>query len=364
MDNNTDNSGRLSQGYNIRVKIQTKNLLLILSLFVGFLGSAQPVQAQSSDVYDMIAQVNAVRTANGLTALEIDGSLMASAQAHAEYMANSGICSHEGPGGRPKDRAVAYGFGGGATAFVTENIYCGGKSVVDVVTWWQGDDLHLLPYVEGHYRSVGGGVATNTAGQKYFVLEAGYTAGGSGSTSSGTTSGGTTTTFSTQSASQRVSPVITATPQMDGSLVHEVQQGQAFWSIAIAYGIKINDILLANNLTATSVLSIGQKLLIHGPYTATPELPPTETPQPDTPTPTITFTPTITRTPTPTFTPTARPLFEGAQGFQNIDRQDLGIGLVIVCVLGLGFMIIASFRKKKPETPEDYDPLDPPIDSL
>jgi len=150
----------------------------------------------------------------------------------------------------------------------------------------------------------------------------------------------------------------------DGSLIHEVAQGQAYWSIAIAYGIKVNDIIQMNGLSSGSVLSIGQKLRIHGPYTSTPVLSETPTPEPDTATPTITQTPTITPTPTQTNTPTPRPLFEGASGLQKIDRRSGGIGLVMGCVLGLGLMIVSAIRRKKKETPEDYDPLDPPIDSL
>jgi len=111
-------------------------------------------------------------------------------------------------------------------------------------------------------------------------------------------------------------------------------------------------------------LSIGQKLQIHGPYTSTPVLTETATPEPNTATPTITRTPTITPTPTQSATPTPRPLFEGASGLQNIDRRGLGIGLVVICILGLGLMIIGGMRRKKQEPPEDYDPLNPPIDSL
>jgi LysM repeat protein len=355
----------ISQGYNVLVNQYRVKIILSVVICVWLLLPVYTVQADSGNVYDMIAQINAVRASNGLSQLEPDGALMASAQAHAEYMASTGVCTHEGAGGtRPKDRAIAAGYGGGATAWITENIYCGGHSVSEVVTWWQGDALHLLPYKEAAYRSIGGGIATGANGQLYFVIDAGYTSGGSGGTVSKTTTSGGVVIANTPSVSQKVSPVITATLQPDGSLVHEVQPGQAYWSIAIAYGIKINDIIQANGLSSGSVLSIGQKLKIHGPYTPTPELSPTSTLEPDTPTPTITPTQTITSTPTITYTPTVHPLFEGATGLQNIDRRGLGIGLVAVCVLGLGLMVLGGFRKKKKDSPEDYDPLDPPIDSL
>ncbi len=227
------------------------------------------------------------------------------------------------------------------------------------------DDLHLLPYKEGNDRSIGGGIASGTNGL-YFVIDVAYTSGGGSSSSanSGTSVASNGNISGTAVAAQRVAPVITATLQTDGSLIHEVEQGQAFWSIAIAYGIKVNDIVQMNGLSSGSVLRIGQKLRIHGPYTTTPQLSETPTPEPDTPTQTITQTPTITPTPTQTNTPTPRPLFEGASGLQNIDRRGLGIGLVMVCVLGLGLMIVGGIRRKNKEIPPEYDPLDPPIDSL
>jgi LysM repeat protein len=323
------------------------------------------VWAQDGNVYDMIAGVNAVRSGRGLAPLETDGALMASAQAHAEYMASTGVCSHTGAGGtNAKQRMINAGYGGGATVWGTENIFCSGKSVAEVVTWWQGDDLHLLPYVEANYRSIGGGIASGANGQQYFVIDVAYTSGGSGGTTSSTSIAGGVVVPNAPAVSQRVSPVITATPQPDGSLVHEVEPGQAYWSIAIAYGIKINDIIQANGLSSGSVLSIGQKLLIHGPYTATPALTSTPTIEPDTPTPTITRTPTITSTPTLTYTPTPRPLFGGVNTLQGFDRRGLGIGLVVVCVLGLGLMMLGGFNRKKKQKSEEYDPLDPPIDSL
>ena len=357
-----------SHWYNVGVKEKITRFLISTFFAFCMLVPAAPVKADDSgNVYDMIAGVNAVRAANGLSPLETDGALMASAQAHAEYMANTGVCSHTGSGGTTaKQRMVNAGYGGGATVFGTENIYCGGRSVSEVVTWWQGDEWHLLPYNTAEYRSIGGGIAKGANGL-YFVIDVAYTAGGKssgGSTSGGTIPGGTTgSVSSTTVAAEKVNPVITATLQPDGSLIHEVQQGQAFWSIAVAYGIKINDIINMNNLSGNSVLSIGQKLQIHGPYTATPVLSETPTPEPDTPTPTITQTPTITPTPSQTATPTQRPLFEGAAGLQNIDRRGLGIGMVMICVLGLGLMIVSGMRKKK-EKPEDIDPLNPPVDSL
>lgn len=293
---------------------------------------------------------------------------MASAQAHAEYMASTGSCSHTGAGGTSaKQRMVNAGYGGGATVWGTENIYCGGRSVSDVVTWWQGDYWHLLPYKEASYRSIGGGIATGANNQLYFVIDVAYTSGGGGgsTTTIGTSVPNNGSVSSTAVAAQRVVPIVTATPQEDGSLVHEVKQGQTYWGIGTAYGITAAEIKRLNGISSNStVLSIGQKLIIHGPSTATPVLSETPTLEPATQTPTIAQTPTITPTPTSSATPTPRPLFEGAAGLQKIDRRGLGIGLVVICVIGLGLMVISGMRKKKNNPEDDYDPLNPPIDSL
>jgi LysM repeat protein len=72
--------------------------------------------------------------------------------------------------------------------------------------------------------------------------------------------------------------VIKATPEKDGSIVHEVQAYQYLSTIAEAYGVPLKTILDLNFLTENSTLSIGQKILIKGP-----DQTPTPTPLPLTP---------------------------------------------------------------------------------
>ena len=43
-------------------------------------------------------------------------------------------------------------------------------------------------------------------------------------------------------------PLYTSTPAADGSISHVVGYGEALWSIAIAYGVKINTLRELNNL--------------------------------------------------------------------------------------------------------------------
>jgi LysM repeat protein len=63
-------------------------------------------------------------------------------------------------------------------------------------------------------------------------------------------------------------PVKIATPDAEGKIFHEVQAGQSFWSIAIAYQITIHDLEVWNNLSRTIPLRAGQRLFIPGKNTA------------------------------------------------------------------------------------------------
>jgi hypothetical protein len=133
-----------------------------------------------------------------------------------------------------------------------------------------------------------------------------------------------------------------------------VGNGQSLWSIAIAYGAKIADILKNSNLPATTgVVFVGEKLMIKKglPATVTPTItktrpantstrPPTRIPGTPTPTPTETAIPTITPTATPTQWISA--LIPAGTG----KIQMIGIGLVSACVLGLLVVGVTGFRKK------------------
>lgn len=95
-------------------------------------------------------------------------------------------------------------------------------------------------------------------------------------------------------AAPTISPLVTSTPAPDGSLVHEVQPGQALWSIAIAYGVTLQDLYNLNGLSEGAVIRPGDKLVVRQ------ALP--------TPTVTMTLTPTLTLPPTVTRMPATRTL--------------------------------------------------------
>jgi len=71
-----------------------------------------------------------------------------------------------------------------------------------------------------------------------------------------------------------VAPLETAAPAADSSVVHEVQAGQALWSIAAAYQVSLPDLLALNGLTDQSIIRPGEKLVIV-PASAAPTPSPT-----------------------------------------------------------------------------------------
>ena len=101
------------------------------------------------------------------------------------------------------------------------------------------------------------------------------------------------------SVSQYIFSVSVATARPDGDVIHLVRNGQSLWSIAIEYGVKINQIKLLNNLNSNAVYT-GQRLLIKksatqpaASITPSPTSSPRITPFPATPTRTGTQTPTL-----------------------------------------------------------------------
>lgn len=148
----------------------------------------------------------------------------------------------------------------------------------------------------------------------------------------------------------QIAPVVTATPQADGSIIHEVQYGQALVMIATAYGVPPNELITLNNLSATNpIIYPGQKLIIRLAPTATITPTPTLTVQPPTRTPTLTptpVTPTATRTITPTPTATPRQLVPDFRKMNPGARRGLGIGFLAISALGLLAVLYFGFRKK------------------
>jgi LysM repeat protein len=259
--------------------------------------------AQAGDPWSLIAEVNALRASYDLLPYEVNNALMAIAQSHSEYMLSAGGVTHAGPdGSRPYDRAVAAGYGGSAQLYVSENVAMGvnlspQQTVYEI---WQ-DSQHLETMISTLYTEIGAGMAIS-GDYVYYTIVVGTVAGSSGSSASPSSGN--------QNSPAEVAPTVAiimlvepATTAADGSIVHVVAEGQALWHIAEAYEIPMPDLLALNNLTESSIIYPGDKLVIQAANQTLTPTPEAAQEQQFTQTP----GPTRTREPTPTATPTRRP---------------------------------------------------------
>ena len=251
-------------------------MLLMLLLFgMGAFYHPQAVRADEVEpapfnqvsAYELIIAMNTLRVSQGLPALIEDPIVNAVAQSTAAIMAANNMSWHIGD---VRGRIAAAGYGGGATVWATENfaVSGGGMGIDEIMAAWADPD-HMRPAVNPAYCHVGAGLAQAANGRIYYVLQAAYVSGQEcGSPSSpASPSGGNPQPGAVPGVSQLIIPVKIATPDAEGKVFHEVQAGQSFWSIAIAYQITIRDLEVWNNLSRNVPLQAGQRLFIPGKNT-------------------------------------------------------------------------------------------------
>jgi hypothetical protein len=293
-------------------------LLLGVLLTLGM--APLPKPAQTETPAQVIAAVNQFRTAHGLPALEVDYALMGAAQAHSDYQASIGQVTHTGPGGsRPIDRAYAWGFGNGATAFVSENIAGGYRVTIQIAIYdfWQ-DEAHLHTMLNPNAVYIGAGVATSGS-STYYTVDTGYYVGSRPRPTSDPNAtpppAGNNPPGPTAVA---YDPFIISTPREDGAIIHVVGYGQTLIGIANTYGVPLEDIYRYNHYDKNTVIYPNEWVIIRPAdetaITGTPEnpgtpLPPTRTEAPQKPTrtprtaqstrPAVIVNPTATPAPEP-----------------------------------------------------------------
>jgi LysM repeat protein len=225
---------------------------------------AAPVKQVSA--FELILAMNTLRVSYGLPALIEDPIINAVAQSTAATMAANNMSWHIGD---VRGRLAAAGYGGGSTVWATENfaVSGGGMGIDEIMAAWADPD-HMRPAVTPEYCNVGAGVAQTADGRIYYILQAAYVAGQACGSSSPSSPGGVPQPGAVPGVSQLIIPVKIATPDADGKIFHEVQAGQSFWSIAIAYQITIHDLEVWNNLSRTVPLKSGQRLFIPDENTA------------------------------------------------------------------------------------------------
>ncbi len=351
---------RLSRFFEFPPSLPVIKFLSIITLVVIFsclspLPLASPgavkVQAKAGSAYDLIAAVNQLREANGLPAYQVNASLMASAQGHSDYQASIGMITHTGAGGsNAKSRAIAAGYGGGATVYVSENI-AGGTSMTyqTAVQMWQGDNLHLNTMLGGSYTDVGAGVASDGT-SVYFTLDVGYIAGSPGSGASVVPNA---TPLPGGSSSPVTQPIVTATPAPDGSITHTVGSGQTLWAISAVYKVALQELLDLNGFTNSTLIFPGNTILIKpASITATPEVTMTA------PLPTNTPARRPTRTTTTTAEPSetdqviqSSPLNEPKNPVEGSGTLKFDPVLIVIGALVIGgaaLMILGNYLKQRP----------------
>jgi uncharacterized protein YkwD len=297
--------------------------LLAGALVLGAARTEAAPRLQSAS--ELIEAVNQFRATNGMGPLKVDPILSYVAQAQTDYNVSTGQLSHYGPdGSRPRDQAIAAGYGGGSTVFISENIAMGSSlTTAGAVEMWTGDEPHLNTMLGQYYRDVGAGVG-ETDGDTYFTLVTGYVAGGLSANSTAPVFGsGSLTGGGPQ-------PVITVTPQADGAVVHVVEEGQTLWTIAAVYGIDLAQLLSLNGMTEDSFVHPGDRVIVRAGPTETATTAPSATPSPSPGPPTVI-------PPTPTAAPLGASLL--AQAAQVNPRDLLAGGCitawVIIVIAGL-----------------------------
>ncbi len=254
-------------------------LLVLFAPFTAFLTPSKNItQAQVPSGYDLIAAVNALRANHGLPPYLVDPLLMLSAQMQADYLASQApgpVSGHVGPGGTDADaRALALGFPYVQGLDINENwaampVEMSFTEIFNTV-WSDAAHQHTMLHQRGQLAGAGIAISGDTM---YLILDVAAYWGDAGKTP-WPTSSAYGVAAGTAGVSQYIAPVNVATPQADGSIVHQVQSGQSLWSIAIKYGVKIDAIRALNHIAPDEMIYIGQKLLVQsaGQKTATPML--------------------------------------------------------------------------------------------
>ena len=319
-------------------------LLVILGAFTGWV-LARPVRAQDPAA-EMIAVINALRASYGLAPYAVDPGLMAMAQEHSRYQASIHKSTHQhSDGSDPPDLGVVENVAGGTLGYITPQI-------VVYKIWADAGHLHTMIGYEGGVMGVG---VANDGETEYYTLEVRPTG-----TVSRPPAEGTPVRAATPLP---VVPLATVTPREDGSIVHQVGYGQTLWAIALAYGVKIDQLRAWNNLDeGASEIYAGQWLLVR-PANLAPATPTSQSGgQPgdvvmttSEPVSESTVTPlTPTATPTIVMTTTASQVRAEAVAVKaaspDVDSTSPGVLLWIggVCILvgGTLLVVVAVGRRK------------------
>ena len=341
--------------YNQFVNISKITVLLLgLALAASLSAFTLPADSSQPTGYDLAAVVNAYRVANGYYQLYPHAQVMAAAQAHAEWIVETGQGGHIGAGGSDETTRVSWtGYGDGATILCDEN-WSSGSSIDDVMAGAWSDWTHqevMLNAWGNLYTDIGGGVASQGNGRYVFVLNVckvvgqGYS--GEVPEGSGSVPAATTNPLATADLTNYIYGVTLATPLADGSIKHTVLYGQTLASIAEAYGITIDTLRSLNEMTAdATVIWPEQELLIH-PGTSTTGAQESATPEtPASPAPSS-IAATQTQPPLPKLSVTATSFTATPQSAQGDVKLTRTLGILLLVLSAGGLMVFLYFSSTR-----------------
>jgi LysM repeat protein len=325
---------------------QTKIKLAILklALIAAWLSVPLVTLAQSETAYDLLNAVNDLRALHGLEPYQIDPWLMAYAQEHSEYQAARGAGTHRhSDGSLPQDIGLQENVASGDVGIVT-------VAVVVYQIWVDWGHRHILvDYPSGE---IGAGLALGENGQVYYTvnIRPGVEAA---------------TVTEQPGPSPTYALLITSTPDETGSIYHIVKAGETLWGIAISYGVTMNEIRQLNGMADDStIIRVGQRLLIRPAHLVTPDLleettiPPTQS-QIEVPAlSTGTEAPSDTKTPPraitlfPSQTITIEP--ENQQADRSLEDKSISlIAILVLPVIGLLIVVVFGVRKSRRDITHD-----------
>ena len=332
----------------MRSRIFSILLLLTLLAAVSLPAQAAPERQPAAaplldDGYALLDAVNQLRAAYGLAPYQTSIPLMISTQYHSIYQASIGTWSHEGADGSDEtQRAFIQGYGGGAAIYCDEAVGFGlNYTAQQMVDAWN-EPTHLPIMISTRYIDAGAGAAVDAQGRIFYTLDVCYYSGESAVVSAS----------GAEVLQVPVDAFATDTPQPDGSIIHEVLEGESFYSIADDYEMTVDQLLELNNLPSGAFLSPGDLLLVRVAYTITPTPEPSLTPTPVIPTatrrPTRTSTtaPQSSNTPLPSLTPTPQPFLQrpGTAVFAN---QVLPALAAVLGASGIVLVIAGVIMKRR-----------------
>jgi uncharacterized protein YkwD len=134
--------------------------------FVSAEYDARPVQPLNPQA--ALAEVNAFRTKNGLSALVLDERLSRAAAMQSSNQAVRSRIGHYGPdGSKPRDRSARAGY---RPRIAAENVAAGHKSFSDVMRSWERSSGHRRNLLRPNVNAAGFGMAESKSGRAYWTL--------------------------------------------------------------------------------------------------------------------------------------------------------------------------------------------------